>query len=340
MRRTRSFRRGDGDARTLAIRRRPRYVERSAAEALDRELSASYGWPVDVAGKCCGLAVVATALERGDLALAKIAALLLRFPDPPSLTKGGSASGSPELAERLLASGLLKDWDPSKHPRTGEPPNRGWFARKPDEPGTNPLAPGGDSSLPDASRGSGSDPPAPEGIWRRGLRALRELLKDTAKEVIEAGEFALWTSPKVRIAVEIALAAMEVVAPVELNVGEQQAIDQSRAAIDPPKSLEDLRTPPTQNVLGYEQHHIVEQNPSNVVKSPIESLLEKFGRAVIDDPSNIVWVPRLKHELITAHYNSKDSDTGRLRRQVASDMDYDAQYAAGLAALQLFGVLE
>jgi hypothetical protein len=101
------------------------------AEALERELSASYGWPVDVAGKCGGLAVIASALERGDLALAKIAALLLRFPDPPSLTKDGVSSGSWEVAGRLLASGLLKDWDPSKHPRTGEPPNRGWFARKP-----------------------------------------------------------------------------------------------------------------------------------------------------------------------------------------------------------------
>jgi hypothetical protein len=30
----------------------------------------------------------------------------------------------------------------------------------------------------------------------------------------------------------------------------------------------------------------------------------------------------------------------RLHRQVVSDMDYDAQYAAGLLALQMFGVLQ
>ena len=94
--------------------------------------------------------------------------------------------------------------------------------------------------------------------------------------------------------------------------------------------------------LGYEQHHIVEQNPANIAKAPDDLDLEKFGRAMIDDPSNLVWVPRLKHELITALYNSKDEDglQGRLHRQVINAMDFDAQYQAGLAALQRFGVLQ
>ena len=64
--------------------------------------------------------------------------------------------------------------------------------------------------------------------------------------------------------------------------------------------------------------------------------VEKFGRAAIDDPSNIVWVPRLKHELISAFYNSADNfDQGRrLRRLIVNELDYDSQYAAGLKALQ------
>src|SRR5271155_5838460 len=93
------------------------------AEALERELSASYGWPVDVAGKCGGLAVIASALERGDLALAKIAALLLRFPDPPSLTKDGVSSGSWEVAGRALPGGPLEGWGPKKKPPTGGAPH-------------------------------------------------------------------------------------------------------------------------------------------------------------------------------------------------------------------------
>ena len=79
------------------------------------------------------MAVVARALERNDLALAQIAALLLQFPDPPSLTKDYSAQGAAALAWQLIESGLLKaDWDSAKHPRAGEPPNPGWFAPKDD----------------------------------------------------------------------------------------------------------------------------------------------------------------------------------------------------------------
>ncbi len=91
------------------------------SDELDRDLSACYGLPIDVAAKRDGLAGVARALERGDMALAKIAALLLRFPDPPSLAKDAPERGSLELAARLFESGLLKgDWDPANR-RIAEP---------------------------------------------------------------------------------------------------------------------------------------------------------------------------------------------------------------------------
>ena len=99
---------------------------------LNRELGARYGLPIDAATKREGFAVVAKALERRDLALAQIAALLLQFPDPPSLAKAEGHDRA-ALAAELLRSGLLKgDWDPDKHPRTGTPPNPGWFAPKDD----------------------------------------------------------------------------------------------------------------------------------------------------------------------------------------------------------------
>lgn len=103
------------------------------APALNRDLAACYGLPVDASAKRRGLTVVARALGRNDLALAQIAALLLQFPDPPSLTKDSSAQGAAALARQLIEAGLLKaDWDAAEHPRTGEPPNPGWFAPKDD----------------------------------------------------------------------------------------------------------------------------------------------------------------------------------------------------------------
>src|ERR1019366_386936 len=101
------------------------------AEEQNRDLEACYGFPIDVAAKRDGLTKGAHALDRGDLALAQICALLLRFPDPPSLTKDFERLGAAELARELHESGLLKaDWDPAKHPRVGEPPIAGWFAPK------------------------------------------------------------------------------------------------------------------------------------------------------------------------------------------------------------------
>ena len=81
-----------------------------------------------------------------------------------------------------------------------------------------------------------------------------------------------------------------------------------------PRRWRSFRRPPTQNVLGYERHHIVEQNDDNVEKEA----LVKFGRDALDDPSNLVWAPRLKHELITGYYNEIDPGDlqGRSRRDV------------------------
>lgn len=93
-------------------------------EALEERLWRAYGYKVSAAGKLRGLQVVADALSKGEIARAQIAALLLRLPDPDAAL--GSA---PALAKRLHDCGwLLKSWEPDKHPRTGTPPNPGWFS--------------------------------------------------------------------------------------------------------------------------------------------------------------------------------------------------------------------
>jgi hypothetical protein len=73
--------------------------------------------------------LVAAALNRGDLVMAAIAAVQLQFPDPPSLAN--RAESQDEIAPRArepIRSGLLKFWDPEKHPRAGVLPNPGEFA--------------------------------------------------------------------------------------------------------------------------------------------------------------------------------------------------------------------
>lgn len=86
---------------------------------INRELSRLYGFEVDALSKLGGLAAVSRALERNDLVHAQLAALFLRFPEPPSLSGSTSTvETSFELAKCLRASGLLKSaWDPARHPR-------------------------------------------------------------------------------------------------------------------------------------------------------------------------------------------------------------------------------
>jgi hypothetical protein len=138
---------------TPTLRRSPRadgfaFWSVRARDELNDELSQRYGLPIEIDSKRTGLEGVARALQGGDLALAQIATLLLRLPDPPPLNKGAPAVPSEELAKRLFESGLLKgDWDPNLHPRTDQSPNSRWFAAKPkiSIPAGNPLAPTNES---------------------------------------------------------------------------------------------------------------------------------------------------------------------------------------------------
>lgn len=76
--------------------------------ALNADLTAGYGLPINVAAKSPGLGIIARALNAGSVALAQIATLHLQLPDPPPLAKGGQ---SPEeniaLAALLYRSGIL-----------------------------------------------------------------------------------------------------------------------------------------------------------------------------------------------------------------------------------------
>jgi hypothetical protein len=98
-----------------------------------------------------------------------------------------------------------------------------------------------------------------------------------------------------------------------------------------------LQQKPTANILGYEQHHIVEQNPSNIKKG----VIEKFGSALINDPSNLVWVPHFPHLEISADYSSvPDNDGGPTLRERVKEWEFGQQREFGLRKLREYGVLK
>jgi hypothetical protein len=106
----------------------PFWSVRPVAE-LNKELTIRYRLPIDITSKAGAFALIAHALNRGDFAMAAIAAVQMQFPNPPPLANGVEPSDATmRRAVELHRSGLLKDWDPAKHPRTGTPPNRAWFA--------------------------------------------------------------------------------------------------------------------------------------------------------------------------------------------------------------------
>ena len=280
---------------------------------LNDELTACYRLPVDVTAKAGAMALIANALNRGDFAMAAIATVQMEFPDPPPLVKG--AEPIDEIMRRaaeLYRSGLLKaDWDPTKHPRIGVPPNRGWFAPVPKEP----------------------KPPAAGWPLRRVNVAAREAFAEATEIFARTAEYLLRGLP----AVDGILAFISAYSPIELNQGEDRLTAQLKAALQPPETLEELQQEPTENILGYEQHHIVGQNDDNLAKKTIE----KFGQDALDDPSNLVWVPRLKHELINAYYSSKTEETGDLTvREYLNELDFDQQWEEGLRIMRKFGVLK
>jgi len=83
---------------------------------------------------------------------------------------------------------------------------------------------------------------------------------------------------------------------------------------------------------GYDDHHIVEQ-----------TWAERFGfsRSEIDDPSNLVSIPRLKHYQITGWYGTRSDEFGGVSpREYLKDKGWDERMRIGQRALIRYGVLQ
>lgn len=76
-----------------------------------------------------GLTSVARALNADDQCLARIAAVHLRIPDIPDRTARDAMEAMDVFVKYARdEGGGGSDWNPALHPRTGTPPNPGWFA--------------------------------------------------------------------------------------------------------------------------------------------------------------------------------------------------------------------
>ncbi|HLN37806.1 MAG TPA: hypothetical protein VK337_08500 [Xanthobacteraceae bacterium] len=181
--------------RTPLIERRDgRFVvrERSEIECL---FSLAYGREATARRLMGGLATVASALNANDQGLARIAAVHLRIPDLPDR----AARDLMEAADVLIKYARDEgggDWNPALHPRTGTPPNPGWFA--PTDGGGTQLA-GNDEKRPPLLGGGGGggggfgrgdssytgEPAVP--VWQGGRPNLHSILVPGGELIGEPG---------------------------------------------------------------------------------------------------------------------------------------------------------
>jgi hypothetical protein len=103
-----------------------RFVVRDRDE-IERLLRRGHRYIVEADRLMPGLAAVARALNAGDRCLARIAAVHLRLPDLPNPAARDAMEAEDSLIKYARDGGSL-DWNPALHPRTGTPPNPGWFA--------------------------------------------------------------------------------------------------------------------------------------------------------------------------------------------------------------------
>jgi hypothetical protein len=110
------------------------------------------------------------------------------------------------------------------------------------------------------------------------------------------------------------------------------ALPYVRAYLSPPKTLTELQQDAQSPQVGYNIHHVVEQTPARD---------DGFPDDMIDGRDNLVRVPTLKHWLITAWFQTKNSDYGDSSpRDYLRGKSWEERRRVGTDALTRFGVLK
>ncbi len=113
----------------LVERRDGRFVVRERSE-IARLVKYSFSNGVAIDRLLPGLTIVASALNANNQAGARIAAVHLQIPNLPSLAARDAMIAEDALIKYARDGGGASDWNPDLHPRTGTPPNSGWFATR------------------------------------------------------------------------------------------------------------------------------------------------------------------------------------------------------------------
>jgi len=115
--------------RTPLIEKRDGHFAVRQQHDIEQLLSCAYRSEISADRIMSGLATVARALNTNDQCLARIAAVHLRIPDIPDRTARDAIEATDVLIKYARdEGGGDSNWNPALHPRTGTPPNPGWFA--------------------------------------------------------------------------------------------------------------------------------------------------------------------------------------------------------------------
>jgi hypothetical protein len=114
--------------RTPLIEKRDGHFVTRQQHDIEWLLTCAYRTEVRADRLMSGLATVARALNTNDQCLARIAAVHLRIPDIPDRTARDAMEAADLLTKYARDEDGDSNWNPALHPRTGTPPNPGWFA--------------------------------------------------------------------------------------------------------------------------------------------------------------------------------------------------------------------
>lgn len=384
---------------SLIERRDGRFVVRQRHD-IDRLLGRGYHGPIPTERLMAGLERVASALNANDQFIARVEAVHLQIPDLGSVAAREAMAAEDSLIKYARDQGAGDtNWNPALHPRTGAPPNPGWFASTDGENSTVRVAAnddpnrGSDAGRPEERPGSkapksSSTPPlqAEREMPRPPLegeiippsskgevgRAIPEIELEAAR-VANRKAIRLITVLGLRMTAEAAaniIPILDVLADVllahdavqlylkwrKLKIERQVASDFSKKA---PYTLEELqvRSPlgyeefssydqftkiavdeeelskrfgPAGN--GYQYHHVVTQGGENKTKIP---------QAQLQNTDNIVRLPTLIHEAVSARYDEKaKQDRTKTLYQWLQTQPYEVQRAEGIEIMRELGILK
>ncbi len=97
-------------------------------DEVERRLKCAYDGEPPIDWLMSGLARVASALNSNDQCGARIAAVHMQFPNFASTAVRDALVAEDSLIKYARDEPVGANWNPALHPRTGTPPNPGWFA--------------------------------------------------------------------------------------------------------------------------------------------------------------------------------------------------------------------